>query len=68
MTILTINGLTTTSTPGQEQYEWFCRKTGVKSKKYCAYDYRHFDGALFSCVKPTLEACLDARDKWLALK
>ena len=26
------------------------------------------DGELFSCVKPTLDECRDARDKWLTAK
>ena len=32
------------------------------------YDYRHTDGELFSCVKPTLDECRAARDKWLTAK
>ncbi|KAB3744528.1 DUF3873 domain-containing protein, partial [Phocaeicola vulgatus] len=31
-------------------------------------DYRHTDGELFSCVKPTLEECRRLRDEWLNLK
>lgn len=65
---MTVNGATTTKTPGQEQYSFFTRKVGGKSKKYCQYDYRHTDGELFSCVKPSLEACRAARDEWVARK
>ena len=61
---MTVNGVTTTNTPGQEQYETFSRKVGDKTKKYCQYDYRHPDGELFSCTKPTLKACRAARDEW----
>lgn len=68
MTKMTANGVTTTKTPGQEQYEAFSRKVGRKTKKYVSYDYRHTDGELFSCVKPTLEACRAARDTWLENK
>ncbi|MCB6981429.1 DUF3873 family protein, partial [Bacteroides uniformis] len=32
------------------------------------YDYRHTDGELFSCVKPTLDECRATRDKWLTAK
>ena len=64
MTKMTVNGVTTTNTPGQEQYETFTRRVGGKSKKYVQYDYRHPDGELFSCVKPTLAACRAARDEW----
>ncbi|MEW5952598.1 MAG: DUF3873 family protein [Bacillota bacterium] len=46
---------------GQEQHETF--KHG--RRKYVQYDYRHTNGELFSCVKPNLEACRQARDAWL---
>jgi hypothetical protein len=68
MTKMTENGVTTTKAPGQEQYETFNHKVGGKSKKYVQYDYRHTDGELFSCIKPTLDACRDARDAWLDKK
>ena len=68
MTKMTVNGVTTTNAPGQEQYEKFTRKVGSKRKSYYSYDYRHTDGQLFSCVKPTLENCRAARDAWLANK
>jgi len=48
---------------GQEQYEAF--KSNVTRKKAVQYDYRHTDGELFSCVRPTLESCRAARDAWL---
>ena len=32
------------------------------------YDYRHTDGELFACVKPSLDECRAARDKWLNAK
>ena len=65
---MTENGVTTANTPGMEQYETFTRKVGGKTKKHCQYDYRHNNGELFSCVKPTLEACRAARDEWLNKK
>jgi hypothetical protein len=68
MTNMTVNGVTTTKTPGQEQYETFIRRVGRKTKRYFAYDYRHTDGELFSCIKPTLDACRAARDEWLNAK
>ncbi len=46
---------------GHEQYEEF----EVRRKTYVQYDYRHTNGELFSCVKPNLEDCRAARDKWL---
>ena len=64
---MTVNGVSTTGVPGTEQYEH--RAHGKRgSKKYCYYDYRHTDGELFSCVKPTLDACRAARDEWLNKK
>lgn len=66
MTSMTVNGVSTTKAPGQEQYETFSRKVGARTKKYVQYDYRHSNGKLFSCVKPTLEACREARDAWLS--
>lgn len=68
MTKMTVNGVTTTKTPRQEQYEFFTRKVGRQTKKYVSYDYHHTDGELFSCVKPTLEACRAARDIWVEEK
>jgi len=68
MTKLTENGVSTTRTPGQEQYEYFTRKVGRRPKKYCAYEYRHTDGELFTIVKPTLKECIDARVAWTEQK
>jgi hypothetical protein len=52
---------------GQEQYEKFTVKLGLKRKTKFQYDYRHANGELFSVVKSTLTECREARDKWLAL-
>lgn len=68
MTNITIKGVTTLNANGEEQYETFTRKVGGKSKKYYQYDYRHTDGELFSCVKPSLDLCRDARNEWLQRK
>lgn len=53
---------------GQEQHERFSRKIRGKKKMFVQYDYRHTDGELFSCTKPSLNECKAARDKWLANK
>ena len=50
--------------PNEEQYEYF--QTYRRGVRHCQYDYRDFDGTLFSCVKPTLADCVTARDAWLA--
>lgn len=68
MTKMTVNGVTTTKTPGQEQFETFTRKVGRQTKRYYSYDFRDYDGELFSCVKPTLDACRAARDEWVDAK
>ena len=68
MTKMTVNGVTTTKTSGQEQYETFTRKIGRQRKKLFSYDYRHTDGELFTCIKPTLEECRAARDNWINAK
>ena len=57
MTKMTKNGVSTTAALGQEQFENFTRKVGRQVKRYVQYDYRHTDGELFSCVRPTLDAC-----------
>ena len=48
---------------GQEQHETYYSE--VLRKELVQYDYRHIDGDLFSCVAPTLEACIRKRDAWL---
>lgn len=68
MTKMTKNGISTTSMNRQEQFEKFTHRVGRQIKKYVQYDYRHTDGELFSCVRPTLDACRAARDAWLAGK
>jgi len=64
--MMTVNGVTTTNAPGQEQYETFTMRLGRKPQRMVQYDYRHTNGRLFSCVRPTLEDCRAARDAWLA--
>lgn len=67
-TKMTANGVSSTTTPGTEQYETFY--SAHRGKKVCRvmYDYRHTDGTLFSCVAPTLKECRQRRDEWLNKK
>lgn len=51
---------------GQEQYEKF--RSNITRKTAAQYDYRHTNGELFSCVKPTLEACRQAKENWINKK
>lgn len=64
-TKLTVNGVSTTTAPGTEQYEVFYTGYRTRRKKHYQYDYRHTDGELFSCVAPTLKECIQRRDEWL---
>jgi len=68
MTAMTVNGVSTTRKPGQEQYETFMRKVGRKSKRFVQYDFRDHDGELFGCIRPTLAECRKARDAWVDAK
>lgn len=69
---MTVNGISTTKALGQEQYEEFTPHMPRTMAKRCGartlvqYDYRHTNGKLFSCTRPTLEACRSERDKWIA--
>ena len=76
-TRMTINGVSTCQTAGTEKYESFQmsigrkRRTfvhGRKRRTFVQYDYRHTDGELFSCVKPTLDECRRLRDEWIKAK
>ena len=65
---LTAHGVSTTTTPGTEQFEMFYTGHRKGRKKYYQYDYRHTDETLFSCVCSTLKECRQRRDGWLDKK
>ena len=68
-TRMTINGVSTCTEAGTEKYERFQSGIGRRRRTLVQYDYRHpTDRELFSCVKPTLDECRAARDKWLTAK
>lgn len=68
-TRMTINGVSTCAEAGTEKYERFQSGIGRRRRTLVQYDYRHpIDRELFSCVKPTLDECRAARDKWLTEK
>ena len=52
---MTINGVSTCTKAGTEKYEKFQTGIGRRKRTLVQYDYRHTDGELFSCVKPTLD-------------
>lgn len=49
---------------GEERYEQFTHRFVRRGSTYFQYDYRDFDGELFSTVAPTLERCRTLRDQW----
>ena len=67
-TKMTINRVSTCQSAGTENYENFQTGIGRRKRTLVQYDYCHTDGELFSCVKPTLDECRAARDKWLTAK
>ena len=67
MQSLNKNGVSITQTPGEEKFVK-CRLGAFRGQIYYQYDYRHTDGELFACVKPTLDECRTARNKWLNAK
>ena len=64
-TRMTINGVSTCQTAGTEKYEKYQTTIRRKRTTLFQYDYRHTDGELFSCVKPTLDECRQKRDEWI---
>ena len=67
-TRMTINGVRTCTEEGTEKYERSQSGIGRRRRTLVKNDYRHTDGELFACVKPTLDECREARDKWLTAK
>lgn len=47
---------------GCEQFEFY---VDFMKKERCHYDFRDYDGVLFSCVKNTYKDCVKAKDNWL---
>lgn len=67
MTRLTEKGISTTRNTGEEKYERFSFRDRPR-KFFYQYDYRHADGELFSCVRPSLKECREAREEWIKNK
>lgn len=66
-TKMTIDGISTCM--AGEKYEKFQLKIGHQVRTVYQYDYRDtVSGELFSCVRPSLDACRDKRDEWLKAK
>ena len=67
-TKMTMKGESPCQTAGTEKYESFQMSMGRKGRTCGQCDYRHTDGELFSCVKPTLDECRRLRDEWIKAK
>ena len=67
MQSLNKNGVSITQTPEEEKFVK-CRLGAFRGQIYFQYDYRHFDGELFSTVAKTLAECRRRRDGWIAKK
>ena len=67
MQSLNKNGVIITQTPGEEKLVKCCL-SAFKKQTFYQYDYRHFDGELFSIVAKTLDECRRRRDEWVAKK
>ena len=48
--------------PNEEKFEVM----EYNGREYCQYEFRNLSGALFTCVKSTLEKCRIAKDKYFA--
>ena len=58
------NGVSITQTPGEEKYLQCCFGA-FRGQIFYQYDYRHFNGNLFSTLAKTVEECRRQRDEWL---
>ena len=63
-----INGVSTGQGAERENKGSFQMGTGRKRRLSGQSAYRHTDGELFSCVKPTLDECRRLRDEWIKTK
>jgi len=51
---------------GEEQYE--CFRSSFNHQNRVQYDYRDYDGELFSTIAPDLKTARKQRDEWLSKK
>ena len=62
------NGERPCTDDGTEKDGRFQPGCGRRKRTLVQYANRHTDGELFACVKPTLDECRTARNKWLNAK
>ena len=64
-TYMNTNGVSNCQTNGEERFEYFTSGRGRKAKQKVQYDFRNYNGELFSCVANTLEEARQKRDETL---
>ena len=64
MESLNKNGVSITQTLGEEKYLQCCLGA-FRGQIFYQYDYRHFNGNLFSTLAKSLEECRRRRNEWL---
>jgi len=64
-TYMDTNGVSNCQTNGEERFEYFTSGRGRKAKQKVQYDFRNYNGELFSCIANTLEEARHKRDETL---
>ena len=64
-THMNTNGVSNCQTNGEERFEYFTSGRGRKAKQKVQYDFRNYNGELFSCIANTLEEARQKRDETL---
>lgn len=64
MESLNKNGVSITQTPKEEK-SLQCCLGAFRGQIFYQYDYRYFNGNLFSTLAKSLEECRRRRDEWL---
>ena len=59
------NGVSNCQTNGEERFEYFTSGKGRKTKQKVQYDFRNYNGELFSCIANTLEEARQKRNEIL---
>ena len=63
-TYMNTNGVSNCQTNGEERFEYFTSGRGRKAKQKVQYDFRDYNGELFSCIANTLEEARQKRDNY----
>ena len=63
-TYMNNNGVSNCQTNGEDRFEYFTSGRGRKAKQKIQYDFRDYNGELFSCIANTLEEARQKRDNY----